>query len=135
MNEPEVRRARFAKVIDRMLNQARVGGMNDAAIKQRTGISPTTFYRWRRGEFTKTPDVAAVIQFCEGLGVPAAPALRALGLESGSDDPSPDPPIDPDVRTILRGLADPAVSEFDKRFVRETLKTLALRVTAGRRSS
>ncbi len=133
---PEVSRARFAKVIDRMLNQARtVGGMNDSAIASATGVSATTFYRWRRGEFTKTPDISMIRRFCDGLGVPAEPALRALGITVGADDPAPEAPIPPDVRRILRGLTDPNVSEFDKTFVRETLKMLANRVTAGRHGS
>jgi transcriptional regulator with XRE-family HTH domain len=129
---PEIGRVRFSRVIARVLNDARDRGMSDTDIHEATSISPSTFHRWRRGD--SMPDIRKITAFCEGLGVPPTVALRALGLEKGRDDPEPEPAMDPHIRRILRGLADPNVSDFDKSFVRETLKMLATRVTQGRHS-
>jgi hypothetical protein len=109
--------------------------MTDADIHRASGISPSTFHRWQRGDFRTAPDVAKIAGFCEGLGVPAATALRALGAEEGRDDPAPEPAMDPDVRKILRALADPNVGDTDKLLIRETLKMLANRVTSSRPSA
>lgn len=130
---PEVGRQRFARFVSRVLNEARDRGMNDADIHEATKISPSTFHRWQRGDFRTAPDVAKITSFCEGLGVPAGLALRALGAEEGRDEPAPEPAMDPDVRKILRALTDPNVGETDKILIRETLRMLATRVTPGRR--
>jgi transcriptional regulator with XRE-family HTH domain len=130
---PEIGRQRFARFVSRVLGEARDRGMNDAEIHRATSISPSTFHRWQRGDFRTAPDVVKITSFCDGLGVPAALAMRALGAEEGRDDPAPEPAMDPDVRRILRALADPHVSDTDKIVIRETLKMLANRVTAGRR--
>ncbi|GIM82621.1 hypothetical protein Aco04nite_82430 [Winogradskya consettensis] len=105
--------------------------MTDIDIQRATGISVSTFHRWKRGDFNTTPEVGKIVQFCDGLGVPAGVALRPLGVEDERDDPAPDPPIPPDIRRIMRGLVDPAVSDSDKSFVREVLKTLATRVSVS----
>lgn len=130
---PEINRARFARFIARVLADARDRGMNDAAIYAATTVSPATFHRWQRGNFTSPPGVDKITAFCEGLGVPPSAALRALGADEGRDDPEPDPPMDPDVRRILRALVDPSTSDAEKMLIKETLKMLATRVTAGRR--
>ena len=130
---PEINKQRFARFVARVLGEARDRGMNDLDIAQATGISASTFHRWRRGAIATTPDVGKITAFCEGLGVPTRAALLALGAEEGRDDPAPEPALDPDVRTILRGLVDPRVSETDKLVIRETLKMLANRVTIARR--
>jgi hypothetical protein len=130
---PETGKQRFAKFIARVLQDARDRGMNDGDITAATGVSNSAFHRWQRADFTTAPDLRKVQAFCEGLGVPTVLALRALGADEGRDDPAPEPAMDPNVRKILRALADPNVSDTDKLLIRETLKMLANRVTAGRR--
>lgn len=132
-SSPETSKVRFARFVSRVLGDARDRGMNDKAIQLATGIGPSTFHRWRRGDFANAPDIRSVTKFCEGLGVPTRSALLALGVEEGRDEPAPAPPTEPDIRRIQRGLVDPNVSDFDKAFVRETLKMLAMRVTNPRR--
>lgn len=127
---PEINKVRFARLIARMLTDARDRGMTDGDIHKATGISPSTFHRWQRGDFRTPPGIDKIKAFCAGLGLPAAPALRALGAEEGRDDPAPEPPMDPDVQIILRALSSPQVDDATKTFVRETLKMLAARVTS-----
>src|SRR3954463_8578905 len=52
-----VNRQRFARFVERVLADARDRGMNDEAIAEATSVSPSTFHRWRRGDFATTPDV------------------------------------------------------------------------------
>lgn len=130
---PEVNRQRFARFVARVLNDARDRGMTDRDIETATGVGASTFHRWQRGQFSTNPDIGRVTAFCEGLGIPTRSALLALGAEDARDDPAPEPAIDPDVRKILRALADPNVSDTDKLVIRETLKMLANRVTFARR--
>lgn len=124
---PEVNRQRFARFVARVLADARDRGMNDQAIADATTISPSTFHRWQRADFATTPDVGKIAAFCEGLGVPTITAMRALGAEEGRDETAPEPALDPNIRRILRALADPDVSDTDKLVLRESLKMLANR--------
>ncbi len=127
--DESVSRQRFARYVARALADARDRGMTDSAIYKATGVSPATFHRWQNADFRTAPDLGKVATFCEGLGVPVEPALRALGLEAGRDDPSPDPTLDPDIRRIARILSDPNVSNEDKALVREMIRMVADRVT------
>ena len=122
---PDVSRARFAAFVARTLSAARQRGMTDKDIHAATGVPPSTFHRWQKGNFATAPDLDKVRAFCQGLGVSPAGALAALGLAPERDNPQPEPPMPPEIRTILRKLADPNVSEFDKEFMRETLRLLA----------
>jgi len=105
--------------------------MTDQDIARVTGVGASTFHRWQRGQFTRAPELDRVRAFCAGLGVPATAALLALGMTEGRDEPEPEPVVDPDVRRILRALADPNVSDQDKLVIREMLKMIARR-TPGR---
>jgi hypothetical protein len=129
---PDINRQRFARFVARVLADALDRGMNDKDIHVATTISPSTFHRWQRADFQSTPDIGKIRAFCEGLDVPTAAALKALGANEGRDETTPEPAIDPDARPILRALSDPAVSDADKTFIRETLRMLATRVTHGR---
>lgn len=128
----DVSRARFAAFVARSLDAARRRGMTDKDIHRATGVPPSTFHRWQKGSFATAPDLDKVRAFCAGLGISPAGALAALGLAPQRDEPAPEPPLPPEVRTILRKLADPNVSEFDKQFMRETLHMLAERVERTR---
>ncbi|WP_030488167.1 hypothetical protein [Micromonospora chokoriensis] len=102
--------------------------MTDKDIARVTGIGASTFHRWRRGEGRELPELEKVQAFCDGLGVSVVGAITALGLNpSVRDDPEPEPPLPPEIRKILRTLADPNVADSDKLVLREMLKMLAER--------
>lgn len=105
--------------------------MTDKTIADATGVGPSTFHRWRRGEGRELPELEKVIAFCEGLGVSVSGAMTALGISPGRDNPAPSAPMPPEVRRIMRLLADPNVSDRDKLFLQETLKMLADRLDRG----
>ncbi|MEU8264424.1 XRE family transcriptional regulator [Micromonospora sp. NPDC048999] len=130
---PDVSRARFAAFVARTLAAARDRGMNDKAIRQATGVPPSTFHRWQKGNFKTAPDLDKVRAFCDGLGVSPAGAAAALGLSLTRDNPEPEPPLPPEIRKILRTLADPNVPDSDKLVLREMLKMLAERAERGGR--
>lgn len=114
---------RFAQVVKRALRDARDRGMNDADIAQATGVQPSTFHRWQRGEGTLLPNVAKVRSFFQGLDVPLRPALIALGLDE-TREPTPEPQLDPDLRRLARMLADPNVPDAEKQAIRHTVRAL-----------
>lgn len=124
---PDVNRVRFSRFVERVLREARGRDMTDADIQKATGVGPSTFHRWRRGDYTKSPDLDRVTAFCSGLGVPARAALLALGVEDGRDETQPEPATEPDVQAILRQLADPNVSDERKQEIRTVLRMLARR--------
>jgi len=126
----EVARARWSKFVARALEAARVRGMTDKDIQQATGLQPTTWHRWKRGQTRTAPDITKVRAFCRGLGLNVDDALAALGMTGQRDNPAPEPPMDPDVLLLLRKLADPNVPVSEKEFIRESLRMLANR---GRR--
>lgn len=119
--------------MSRALEAARTRGLTNRDIHQATGINPTTFHRWARGDVRSTPDIANVRAFCRGLGLDVEEALTALGMTGARDNPAPAPPMDPDVQRLLRKLADPSVPETEKLFIRESLRMLADRGTGSRR--
>lgn len=122
---PDVSRIRFARFVARTLASARDRGMTDRDIHAATGIPPSTFHRWQKGDFRTAPDLDKVRKFCEGLGVSVTGAMTALGMTPGRDNAEPEPPMPPEIRVILRRLADPNVPESDKLVIREMLKLLA----------
>jgi transcriptional regulator with XRE-family HTH domain len=127
---PDVNVQRFARFVKRVLGEARDRGMTDTDIEKATGVRASTFHRWQRGEVA--PQIAKVNQFCDGLGVPRRPAYLALGITEGRDEPEPEPAIDPEVRRILRLLADPSVSDEDKHAIRAMLRVIGPRARGAR---
>lgn len=123
----DVARVNFARFVERALAAARRRGLSDPKIAELTGIGPSTFHRWRRGDWgTKGwPELQKVIDFCDGLGVSTDDAFAALGLTGQRQPTTPAEPLDPDVRIIMRRLEDPAVSRAEKLSIRATLKYLA----------
>lgn len=124
----ELVRARWSRFVTRALKSARSRGFTNREIHAATGINPTTFHRWARGDIRSTPDIAKVRAFCTGLGLNLDEALTALGMTGQRDTPEPEPPMPPEVRTLLRRLADPNVSATDKVFIQESLRMLADRL-------
>lgn len=122
----------FGRFIERALDDARASGLSISDVEQRTRLGRSTFYRWKRGEVA-TPQPNQVRQFCEGLGLSVRDAARTLGWNGAKIPVDPNPPMDADVRTILRILADPRVSQADKDFIRETLRMLARRPIGHKR--
>ena len=102
--------------------------MTDKDIARATGIGASTFHRWRRGDGRELPEIEKVTAFCQGLGVSVDDAMAALGgRRAVRDNPQPEPPLPPEVKTILRTLADPNVRDGDKVVLREMLLMLAER--------
>jgi transcriptional regulator with XRE-family HTH domain len=129
----DVNRARFSRLVARVLSDAHDRGLTDKDIARITGVGTSTFHRWRSGQLNRAPDLEKVRAFFGGLGVSTRAALLALGVEEGRDDPEPEPAMDPDVRRILRALADPNVPEQEKLVIREMLKMIARRSTGANR--
>jgi len=122
-----VRAARFGKFVDRLLRDAKERGMTIADVERATGVSKTTIYRWRDGDWSKDPRPSQVRALCEGLGVPCEIAYRLLGW-SDAGPPMEEPPIDdPDLREVARRLRDPHVSEAEKQAIRIMIRYLARR--------
>jgi len=125
---PAVRAAKFGRLVDRMLREAKERGMTIADVERATGVSKTTFYRWRDGEWSKDPRPSQVRAFCDGLGVPYEIAYRMLGW-ADTGPPAEEPLIDlePDLREVARRLRDPHVSEAEKQAIRIMIRYLAQR--------
>lgn len=121
----ELARVNFARFIQSAIDAARQRGMTDAAIAEATGVSFSTWYRWRRGAWGEEwPKLQQVIDFCRGLGIPEEDAFTALGLR-GERTPTAPVPLDPDVVRILRALADPNVPKAEKDAIRLMMRRLA----------
>ena len=122
----DVARVNFARFVERALRGARERDLSDMKIKELTGVGPSTFHRWRRGEWGKDwPEVQKVIDFCEGLGIPVEGALDALGIGGQRQQTETATQLDPDVRIIMRRLGDAATSEAERILIRATLRHLA----------
>lgn len=126
-------RVRFARWVDRVLSSARDRGMTDDDIAAATGVGASTFHRWRRADFARAPELSRIRAFCRGLGADPSEAMTALGLKPGPDSTEPEPPLPPEIRSILRYLADPLVPDEDKLIVREMLAMLANQARRPRR--
>src|SRR5262249_5153093 len=125
----------FADFVRSALSQARSGhGWNGSEVARRTGLSRQTINRWRRGEWTSDPEPARVVAFCETLGIDTDTAFGLLGWHRTAAIPAsvdPELPMDPDVAALLRRLFDPAVSDIEKYYMRETIRYLAYRESRG----
>jgi transcriptional regulator with XRE-family HTH domain len=119
----DVTLARFAAFIRRVLRDARERGMTDQDIQRATGVGQSTFHRWQQGG-KNMPNLGKVRAFCAGLDIPLRPALVALGVED-TREPTPEPPLDPDLARIARILRDPNVPDAEKNAIRHTLRMLA----------
>lgn len=113
-------------MIKRVLADARDRGLTIPDVEKATGVTKSTFYRWRDGDWTRDPSGSHVRNFFEGLGVSYRLAYNALDwADPDAGAPDPEPELPPEVREILRKLRDPATSEQEKLFLRESLRMLA----------
>ncbi len=123
-------KVRFSRWVGSALGRARARGLTDDDIADLTGVGASTFHRWRRGEFTRAPELARIRHFCKGLGENLDDALTALGMRPGRDNPEPEPPLPREVKIILRALGDPNKPDAEKVVIREMLLMLAARAEA-----
>lgn len=123
----EVRLDRFRAWVSRTLRDARERGLTDEAIRAATGLSVTTWHRWKAGKFGRLgPGPDAVYRYCDGLGLSRSEPANILGWtgENRIIAVEPAPEIPADVRELLRRLRDPNVPEPEKLFISETIKSL-----------
>lgn len=124
----DARRAAFGRFVRRALEVARARGLTVPEIERATGVSKSTFYRWRDGTWTRDPEGSQVLDFCKGLEIPVKPVHDLLGWnEDTPRETTPPDPLDPDMERLVRKLRDPNVPDEEKRFIRESLRMLAAR--------
>ena len=123
----EVRRDAFAKWVRRVLAQAKeVRGLGVVQIADMARIGNPTIYRWANGTGKELPNPEQVLAFCDALDIPAAAAFSILWPGKTELRAEPEPiPMDADLQTLMRKLNDPNVSEFEREFIRETIRQLA----------
>jgi transcriptional regulator with XRE-family HTH domain len=125
----DARRVAFSRFIARALEHAKTErGWSVPAVAKASGVGDSTIYRWRDGQWSRSPLPEQVVAFCDALGIPPSAAFAILwpGQSERPAEPAP-MPLDPDVQTILRRLRDPDVPEREKFLIRETLRSLAAR--------
>lgn len=128
----EVRKQRFADWVKRALAHAKMAqGLSVPAIAEIAGIGNQTIYRWAKAGGTELPDPDRVVAFCDAIDVAPDEPFRILWPGKNEAAPAPEPiPLDGELQLLMRRLHDPSVSEFEKEFIRETVRQLAAR--AGR---
>lgn len=103
-------------------------GMSKSELARRLGIDRGTVHRWESGQ-NRPEDAVVVTAFAELFGLNADDALTAAGLRLETTPQAAgtirDAPLDPDLRVIMRRLADPGVGEPEKMIIRATLTRLA----------
>lgn len=122
MTTPDVRAKKFAMFITGVLNDMRANGMTNADIERATGISKSTFYRWRDGDYVHLPRPDQVWDFCTGLGIPPDAAGSLLGW---TEAPQITAPLPPTWRKIQQALDDPTTEPGRKAAIRELLRAAA----------
>lgn len=123
----EVRKAHFAEWVKRAVAHAKTTQkLSVPKIAKIAGIGNQTIYRWINAEGKELPAPETVVAFCDAIDLPPDEPFRILW--PGKNEPAPEPapmPVDPDLQTLMRKLRDPNVSEFEREFIRETLRQLA----------
>lgn len=123
----EVRRERFAEWVQRVLAQAwQQRQLSVPKIAELAKIGSNTIYRWRDGNWKEGPKPEQVVAFCDALDIPPAAAFTIL-WPGKTEAPAPTEPMvtDPDLALLMRKLMDPNVPEYEKYFIRESLRQLA----------
>lgn len=121
----DLRLIRFGRFVRDELEKAAARGMTIKQIEETTGVSKSTFYRWR--DAGVVPAVEQVRSFCAGLGASLADAYAALGWsEQTAARPKRDQLIDdPDLRRLLHKLNNPKTPAAEKLLIRRTVRALA----------
>lgn len=121
------RKANFAAWVKRAVKFAKDRhNMSVADIATKAGIGDQTIYRWMKAEGNKLPDPDAVLAFCDALDINPTDAFAIL-WPGKNDKPAEPLPFtgDEHYQVLMRKLNDPNVGEFEKEFIRETLRQLA----------
>lgn len=100
-------------------------GLSKADFGRRLGVDRTTVHRWENGR--SRPDNPAIVQRLAAMfGVDLEQALSLAGLRPADEEPvETPPPLDPDLKALVRKLASPHVSPEEKTYIRATLRYLA----------
>lgn len=125
----DARRAAFSRFVERTLEHAKAErGWSVPKVAEASGVGDSTLYRWRDGDWKRSPQPEQVVAFCDALGIPPSAAFSILWPGQDDRPAEPEPlPLDPDLQTVLRRLRDPNVPEREKFLIRETLRSLAAR--------
>lgn len=125
----EVRRQRFAEWVQRVLAHAwEQRKLSVPKIAELAGIGSNTIYRWRDGNWKEGPKPEQVVACRDALDIPPAAAFSVLWPGKTESPATTEPmPVDPDLALLMRKLADPNVPEYEKYFIRETLRQLTSR--------
>jgi transcriptional regulator with XRE-family HTH domain len=125
----DVRKAAFANFVARQLRYAKdERGWSVPQLARVAGISNQSIYRWRDGNWARSPQPEQVVAFCDALDVPPTAAFAILWPGKSSKPAAPDPaPMDPDVEALLRMLASPSTSDDDRLVIRATIRGLVAR--------
>lgn len=88
-------------------------------------MGDSTIYRWRDGDWKRSPMAEQVVAFCDALDISPEPAFRILWPSKQDRPVEPEPaPLPADVQEIVRRLRDPNVSEQEKYYITRTLGSL-----------
>lgn len=122
----DVRRDAFAAWVKRVLAQAKTSrGLSVPKIADMAGIGNNTIYRWRDGGGKELPNPEQVLAFCDALDIPPVAAFSILWPGKNEALPAPGPiALDGDFQSLMRILNDPNTSDFDREFIRETIRQL-----------
>lgn len=125
----DARRANFAGFVRRALTHAKeTRGWGVERIAEASGVGASTIYRWRDGDWRRSPFGDQVAAFCEALDIPYAVAFSILWPDKRDRAQDATPfSTDPDLVTLARRLADPNVPEQEKFLIREVIRGLAAR--------
>lgn len=103
-------------------------GMSGNELSRRLKVNRATIWRWESG--IQRPDSPELVHaFASLFGLDLEDALEAAGLrpERGKEPPAepPLPPMDEDLRYLVRKLADPDTDEATRAFIKRSLQMLA----------
>lgn len=126
---PDARRANFAAFVHRALAHAKAArGWSIPQVAKESGVGDSTIYRWRDGDWTRSPYADQVAAFCDALDIPVTVAFEILWPGKSSRPRATAPmPSDPDLEVLARRLADPNVPDQEKYLIREVIRGLAAR--------
>ncbi|HWB36324.1 MAG TPA: helix-turn-helix transcriptional regulator [Rugosimonospora sp.] len=116
----------WAKYVDSLRTRS---GWNPTRLARETGIHRATIYRWLSGESTNVT-VANVRAIAAAVGDDADIAIRAAGEFLVDDDLTVI--ADPDLRLYAEIMANPDVSDEQKRIMREQIRLWAAQVDERR---
>lgn len=110
------KRESWAEYLRRMTDRP---GWSVARLARESGVHRATLFRWMSGK--GGANVTSVRAIADALGDEPGNALRAAGNMEGAADEA----MDPDLKVLMRRLADPAVPEAEKAAIRTALRYLA----------